>query len=225
MIYHPKSPFKGQHYRHPVELIDIYPTLLDISGFPFMLGVTCPPGIRCRILSGQSLAPVIFGSNFTKFAQDSNISTSLSHKQIQESNTSGDSLKMPLLTKRYALTQVIRCARRDLVLKANDPSHPEPFLSRLWDSCGPDHRDNEVSLMGYSLRTRSFRYTAYLPFDRRVNKVYNLTAEGGRLSLDYVSEELYDHREDHTHSLIDREMVNLANSSKYLSKVQELRLA
>jgi hypothetical protein len=218
MIYHPKSPFKGQHYRHPVELLDIYPTLLDINDFPFMLGRTCPEGMKCPLLSGQSLAPVLFGSNFTKFPQVFNASAL--------AQVASEPPKMPVLKKRYAVTQATRCAPRHLFADANNPliseAQKETFLSRMWDSCGPQHRDDEISLMGYSIRTRSYRYTAYLPFDRRVNKVYNLTTEH---PFKYVSEELYDHREDHApaHGLIDREMVNLAYSPKFLSKVQDLR--
>ena len=31
IIHHPQSPNKGQHYRHPVELVDIFPTIQDLA--------------------------------------------------------------------------------------------------------------------------------------------------------------------------------------------------
>ncbi len=72
MIAHPQSPFKGTHYTHPVELIDIYPTLNDLLLLSFnrsssfapssadvrhgcMTGETCPP------LQGKTLAPIVLG--------------------------------------------------------------------------------------------------------------------------------------------------------------------
>ena len=130
---------------------------------------------------------------------------------------------MPVLPRQYAVTQVIRCASKTLYQRAKDPtiSHHEKqsFLSTMWDSCGVEHKESEISLMGYSLRTESFRYTAYLPFNRRVNQVYNLTNHG---VLSPVIEELYDHRQDHSISLINRELVNVARSSKYSDKLKEM---
>jgi arylsulfatase A-like enzyme len=72
LIYHPLSPFRGQQYANPVELIDIYPTLLDMAGIPFQsaapnipISDNCfHPGGRCPPLDGTSLAPVILGSDW-----------------------------------------------------------------------------------------------------------------------------------------------------------------
>lgn len=62
IIAHPLSPFHGQHYRQPVELIDVFPTLLDIVGIASP--TSCKAGTVCHPLQGKSLAPVIFGENW-----------------------------------------------------------------------------------------------------------------------------------------------------------------
>ena len=201
------SPYKGQHYQLPVELVDIYPTLIDFNDFPYLLGRSCPAGSVCRPLNGRSLAPVVLGPNF-------NSVVSTDHPP-----------PMPTISKHFAVTQVLRCAQHQQLLKINDPkfssSERELLLSTVWDACGTEHRESEVSLMGYSVRTKSFRYTAYLPFNRRVNQVYNLTSSE---KLHYAIEELYDHREDHLIPLSDRELVNVANSPKYAKRIHEMRL-
>ena len=65
MVYHPESPFKGKHYQGPVELVDIYPTLLDMAGESQRFDASCPTinGVKvvCRPLDGQSLASVVLG--------------------------------------------------------------------------------------------------------------------------------------------------------------------
>lgn len=206
MIYHPKSPYKGQHYRLPVELIDIYPTLLDINNLPTLRGTSCLRGSVCHPLNGQSLTPAILGPNFKK------------------SNPAVSSHELPLLPKRYAVTQAIRCARLDLFRRSKDPSLSKlqkiKVLSEMWYTCGPGHDASEIALMGYSIRTKSHRYTAYVPFDRTINRVYNLTSSQ---PFHFHYEELYDHQEDHFLDLIDRESLNLANTVKYLPKIQEMR--
>jgi hypothetical protein len=208
MIYHPKSPYKGQHYRLPVELIDIYPTLIDINHFPTLTETECLPGSVCRPLNGQSLAPAILGSNFKK----------------RKSGEAFSSPDLPLLPKRYAVTQAIRCARLHMHKRSKDPSLSKvekiKLLSEMWYTCDPKHSDSEIALMGYSIRTKSHRYTAYVPFDRTVNRVYNLTsAQPFRAHY----EELYDHQDDHSMELIDRESFNLAHIVKYFPKLQEMR--
>ena len=66
LLYHPSSPMKGQRYSDPVELIDIYPTLLDLLGAPYDEMRVYQPnnGDKARrkfALQGRSLAPFILG--------------------------------------------------------------------------------------------------------------------------------------------------------------------
>jgi hypothetical protein len=238
MIYHPKSPYKGQHYRLPVELIDIYPTLTSINNLPLFIGKSCPQGSKCLLRNGQSLAPVILGPNFRSNSPLLNGST---HAVAGKAPA-----RMPMLPKRYAVTQTLLCALHSNLQLTNNLSvssaEKDLIRSNMWDTCGPHHREDEVCLMGYSLRTKSFRYTAYLPFDRRVNEVsvptHNITTPRSgpseatqSTSLDRLShpfssemEELYDHREDRPgSSLVFRELVNVVNLPKYRTKLQDLR--
>jgi hypothetical protein len=62
MIYHPLSPFGGQHYTATVELIDDFPTVIDLLNPPFNRKKVCSSGILCHALQGKSLAPIVLGS-------------------------------------------------------------------------------------------------------------------------------------------------------------------
>jgi hypothetical protein len=77
LIYHPLSPFKGQQYTQPVELVDIYPTLLDLAGVSYptvanggaesynpQTSSCFLPDRKCPPLDGLSLAPVVLGSQW-----------------------------------------------------------------------------------------------------------------------------------------------------------------
>jgi hypothetical protein len=218
MIYHPQSPYKGQHYRLPVELIDIYPTLVNLNDLPFFIGKSCPQDSKCLLRNGQSLAPVILGPNFQR---------TLPSNSSETTTIAVSAPVMPILAKRYAVTQTLLCALKANLQLVNDPSLPSQdrdlIRSNMWDTCGA-HREDEMCLMGYSIRTKSFRYTAYLPFDRQVKKVFNLTLLTEPLTWNPEMEELYEHREDRTGpSLVTRELVNVAKLSKYQSKLRDLR--
>ena len=65
LISHPQSPFQGQRYTEPVELVDIFPTVLDL----FPVSPADKPCdqlygdiTRCLPLQGKSLAPVVLGT-------------------------------------------------------------------------------------------------------------------------------------------------------------------
>ncbi len=61
IIYHPDSPFKGQRYKGPVELIDIYPTLLEMAHIPHYNASTRPQDNVWPPLQGTSLVPIVLG--------------------------------------------------------------------------------------------------------------------------------------------------------------------
>jgi len=69
MIYHPLSPFGGQHYAEPVELIDVYPTVIDLLNPPFNRDkIYNAPRTRhprkIVPLQGKSLAPMVLGASW-----------------------------------------------------------------------------------------------------------------------------------------------------------------
>jgi hypothetical protein len=75
LISHPQSPFQGQRYSDPVELIDLFPTVLDL--LPVSPADAAAPSAQaaaaaceklvpdmhvCRPLQGKSLAPAVLGT-------------------------------------------------------------------------------------------------------------------------------------------------------------------
>ena len=66
MIHHPLSPFQGQHYTEPVELIDIFPTVIDLLNAPYdkekiYNAKRARHPRRYLPLGGKSLAPMVLG--------------------------------------------------------------------------------------------------------------------------------------------------------------------
>eukprot|EP01038_Epipyxis_sp_PR26KG_P009841 gene9841-13236_t len=66
MISHPQSPFQGEHYKQPVELVDVFPTIRDLVKAPADMNKICKKPIKCVPLSGKSLAPIILGDSIYK---------------------------------------------------------------------------------------------------------------------------------------------------------------
>ena len=62
LISHPKSPYQGSHYKSPVELIDIYPTVLDLVAPKYDEKKVCEGNV-CRPLQGKSLASIVLGDD------------------------------------------------------------------------------------------------------------------------------------------------------------------
>lgn len=208
IIHHPLSPFKGQRYSNPVELLDIFPTINDLLAAPYnkrqIYGSVIKPGesgfTRMSIpLQGKSLAPLILGKQFKYRAGRTN------NKIIYNGNS------MPTLNQSFALSQTWRCASNKT---ANlDPRTDSTINKRImqWDICDAQivNMTDEVSVMGYSMRTLDFRYTQYIPFHRL-----------GRFPLfdePIYTEELYDHRDDVLGDLGRRELVNLASDNEFSS--------
>lgn len=276
LIAHPDSPYKGQHYTHPVELVDIYPTIVDLLDVPFSKETTCGGTmtvgrdelkIICQELQGKSLAPVVLGSaryevilksknhknNFNRkhnnpalyslavanveqsmplslWAKEKSTSAvksrrlanadvelAYNHQLIKHNQTSsGRSLKgsttyhlpMPTLEQTFAITQSWRCAKKDLIrntLKWYKQGSKGKRPHSKWMDCdktNPDAED-ETSIMGYSLRSNEFRYTAWFHYDRR----YCLPLIDAAL----FDEELYDHRNETFKDFTHLEIVNLAH--------------
>jgi hypothetical protein len=63
LISHPKSPFQGSHYKSPVELIDVYPTILDLVQAPFDRSQVCTAEDKCLSLEGKTLAGIVLGDD------------------------------------------------------------------------------------------------------------------------------------------------------------------
>lgn len=136
---------------------------------------------------------------------------------------------MPILSKKYAVSQVTRCVKTSSLEELNNPTKSDQdklhLASRMWETCNRDIKKNEKAYIAYSLRSKSFRYTAYLPLDKAsfqaVLPPLDMMKNISQLPRpDY--EELYDHRRDSKMPLYAREIHNVANNPKFQSKAIEL---
>eukprot|EP00601_Ochromonadales_sp_CCMP2298_P013000 CAMPEP_0173268066 /NCGR_PEP_ID=MMETSP1142-20121109/30119_1 /TAXON_ID=483371 /ORGANISM="non described non described, Strain CCMP2298" /LENGTH=674 /DNA_ID=CAMNT_0014204265 /DNA_START=104 /DNA_END=2128 /DNA_ORIENTATION=- len=205
LISHPRSPFQGQRYAPPVESIDVFPTLVELLG----LDAGLCGGWYCHPLDGKSLAPVLLG--------------------VPEA---GGVVVMPHFAQDFAMSQVIRCAPRSLLPpRRHLPPQPLKPWSRgsrkrlphqraeTWRDCNMlTHKErwpSELSLMGYSMRTLQYRYTAYYPFNRTLLRPDPLSEP--------YEEELFDHKNESLSDFTHRETVNLAYKPSYAGVVRHYR--
>ncbi|MPC14235.1 Iduronate 2-sulfatase [Portunus trituberculatus] len=227
------SKRKAVEYSGLVELVDLFPTLVDLAGLPIL--PQCPKdSSQVRVCTeGMSLSHVVqrslqtLNSNTKHNTHRSTNSWDVMTNEIlinpSESNkensiwsigrehmaettgvrhrdhTVGRSMPLSVETSK-AKPQQMHQKRIDLLeteryfkpatyaeKKAVFSQYPRPgpTPSRNPDSDQPHTRD--VTIMGYSIRTHRFRYTAWLKFN---NQTYR---------PDYkhiVAEELYDHKTD-----------------------------
>lgn len=212
LIAHPLSPFKGQRYTKPVELIDIFPTINDLLAAPYnkrqLYGADPNNGHSRKFvqLQGKSLAPIILGRGF-RYRHGKTNSKIIYH---------GD--QMPSLNQSYAISQMWQCASNETA--AHDPRDQNPKNAKkflpMWAPCDLIARNSEeVSVMGYSMRTVDFRYTQYIPFVRP-QRLPNFSAP-------IFTEELYDHRNDKPGDLGHQELINFATDVAYKSIMENFR--
>jgi hypothetical protein len=147
---------------------------------------------------------------------------------------SGASVVMPRFAHDFAISQVIRCAPLDRIPNRATAPHRQHSAeakgeghaqrSPMWNDCETKkHNDNEMSLLGYSMRTLEYRYTAYYPFNRKTQKPeVSLTAANGTATVPY-EEELFDHKNETLADFTHREVVNLAFRPGYAVVVAHFR--
>lgn len=237
MIYHPSSPAraKGIHYPHPVELVDVYPTLLDLMQLPRPTErepcfLTESPR-RCVALDGTSLASVVLDTTINDNTAEIKQRGGPTHSQRQ-----------------FAVTQVTRCAQQKVFARAQalplGSAERVHIESSMWYTCLDDDvsSDDIIALLGYSMRSELYRYTAYFRYNltgREVillpishpdsiihtpNKNIILFSMGGipyNHDANVVYEELYDHRFDSRTPLVEREISNIAQEKQYSAVVEK----
>ena len=177
LIAHPLSPYKGQHYREPVELVDLFPTVMDLVAPPVdrraLQGLHLERGHKQRLQrpGGKSLAPVVLGSGFalgpwrtgrvlssasaTATAATATSATAAAAPPL--SAVDAHSAPMPVLAQTFAISQAWKCA-----IKAMSHLDPRAFehmrRHKLWYDCDiRNHTQAETSVMGYSMRTSAYR--------------------------------------------------------------------
>jgi hypothetical protein len=105
MIYHPQSENKGKHFSSPVELLDVYPTVLDLSQATLDRESHCGRHNNlCRHLQGKSLAPIVLGAPVPLRQQQST--------KFMDSKrpTMALSASLEAGTGRVAISQTWRCS-------------------------------------------------------------------------------------------------------------------
>ncbi|KAL6257218.1 hypothetical protein P5V15_012145 [Pogonomyrmex californicus] len=92
--------------------------------------------------------------------------------------------------------------------KAAFSQYPRPGIQPTLNPNSDKPRLKEINVMGYTLKTRDYRYTAWLPFTHTTCKPdWDII----------IAEELYDHRTDR------KENFNIVTSSKMLNTKKQLR--
>lgn len=228
-----RSPRKAMEYSGLVELVDLFPTLVDLAGLPSL--PQCPRNSsQVRVCTeGMSLSHVVQGSlqtvnsntkyNNHRSANSWNVmanevfispaepikgnniqsvqselnakTTDIRHRghtaagsmswgvETNQVKPQQKHLKSTDLLEVEEYFKPVSYAEKKAVF--SQYPRPGPTPSRNPDSDQPHTRD--VTIMGYSIRTHRFRYTAWLKFD---NQTY-------RPDFDHiVAEELYDHKVD-----------------------------
>ncbi|XP_074096078.1 iduronate 2-sulfatase [Cotesia typhae] len=84
--------------------------------------------------------------------------------------------------------------------KAAFSQYPRPGLTPTWKPNSDEPRLNKIKIMGYTLRTERYRYTAWVPFNNHNNTVN---------WKNIINEELYDHKND------PDEMINQQSNNYY----------
>lgn len=185
-------------------------------------------GTKARSLRGVSDAGRELSSKKGKTASE----ISQEGSSLMTTVPSGPGLVMATFAHDFAISQVIRCAPKDRVPnpataphRQRTPEHkeqreaPSP-RSAMWNDCETrKHNANEMSLLGYSMRTLEYRYTAYYPFNRTIQRP-ELSA--GLSTVPY-EEELYDHKNETLSDFTHRETVNLAYRPSYAVVIAHLR--
>ena len=252
MIYHPLSPFKGQHYKYPVESIDIYPTVMDLLQVPFDHKKHCTDPAskivqKCTPLQGKSLAPVVLGNHWVADLKKKQASQSRKESSNVNSHTrhllqeqqpkypsagkhghghgpghshnlgrGGKHKSSPVYTvandvqfsQDFAVTQFWRCLdKKDfhkihmdtgIVSNVNDGGGP------IFNDCNMDQTNyntdtvakkslDNLMLMGYSMRTIDYRYTAWIHFNSSTLRPVGTGLDDQNRVIIPQFEELYSH--------------------------------
>lgn len=121
----------------------------------------------------------------------------------------------------FALSQNWRCAKKSDIIAAkalvsNNPNAGKMNRKSIWYDCDKNYKGNEeVSVMGYSMRSRDFRYTGWFHY----NRVKCIPI----LDVSPLDEELYDHRFETFADFTHLETVNLVHRPGFENIVRDMR--
>ena len=201
IVHHPSSPFAGQHYRYPVELLDVGPTILELCDLRRHQNYLSP----LQRMQGKSLAPVIVPPPEAR-RPGATERMSWWHYIVQKASGSQHRMKMPILNSTCAISQLWMCAtRRDVEDMPHNDSTAMRSRVSPWRHCRLTETSTDIiSVMGYSLRFLTFRYTVWLHFDlQRCNLMRDVAP---------YAEEYYDHSDTRPSSFAKLETINIVDS-------------
>lgn len=163
-----------------VELVDIFPTIADLAGIPIPI---------CNIEDHRI-------NNDHRINSRNN----LIHPK-EEPNLCSEGITLLPLIKSTLNCQDISWK------KAAFSQYPRPGVQPTHHPNSDKPRLAEINIMGYTLKTSSYRYTAWIPFAHETCK------------MDWdiiIAEELYDHRTDRAENFNAAAVPNMLNIKRYL---------
>jgi iduronate 2-sulfatase len=193
-----------QHFNQLVELVDIFPTLVELASFPPV--PRCPrhyiPSKPVKLCTeGESLLPIIW----RRWPNAQNL------RQTYVNDTDGPEIVLYhgmksgcLKNVRFKFPKKVRPKRRGG--KVAFSQYPRPSLSPQENSDKPHLAD--IRIMGYSVRTTRYRYTEWIDFD-------HVTCRGNWTQV-------YDRELYLTGSADPLETVNRASDPQYENTVGKL---
>lgn len=217
IIHAPEYPNSfGKHFAQPVELIDIFPTLIDLTKVP--LESHCPvlTSVEAKVSNGRRLPRLLpsegpirsaEGKMFRHLFCDPLDGTSLRSAFLLSSKD-----KFPSSSRNsFAVTQRMTCKSPG----TSKETFLDPWTSGWTDFCPFKKlpRDPAWGAMGYSLRFTNWRYTAWLSFDTNTFLP--------SLNSTPVAEELYSH--SNASMLGHRELENLAMKNEFKAVINDMR--
>lgn len=133
-----------------------------------------------------------------------------------------DSLRSAGIHSNYAVVSAAAVsAANGLALEAYRATHRR---SPLWTDCNVQpsvlELATEICLVGFSMRTNEYRYTAYFHYNRTTQLPEVLGVNSGVLPYE---EELFDHRNETQSDFTHRELVNLVYRPTFEGVVIRLR--
>lgn len=167
----------------------------------------------------------------TKSSASTLLAALMGKKPQQRYTIPSGPLVMAKFPQDFAISQAIRCAPKDRIPNPETAPHRHHTAadkdkgggdqqtqvhhnsprSAMWFDCETKkHNPNEMCLLGYSMRTLEYRYTAYYPF----NRMKQLPEVTGADTVPY-EEELFDHKNETLADFTHREITNLAYRPGY----------
>jgi hypothetical protein len=248
-MYHPLTPFGGQHYKLPVESIDVYATINDMLQLPKPREEVCE-GVKCKPLQGKSLGPVLLGQSLYSKYQGAGSSMSSMLTQIKSylsrsgAATGATGLTnevMPALEHNFAISQAIRCAPIEKIpkdripyrnLHKNNPQEKQPKEQAI--EGGAQHKSIIREHYWQDCDTNDKRddkkFFTTLGYSMRTPEyrytcyfLFNRATQLPEIDQPPFEEELYDHKNETLKDFTHREIYNLAVRPVYGPIMDNLR--